>query len=309
MSLIIGIDEVGYGPKLGPLIISAVAVKTTDVKCDLWKLLRDIVVKDKSRNKKCRKLVVCDSKKLYSRSGGIRHIEETSLAFLSVFTSDVNNILLPANVPYPWYNSKIDIPLSTDVSVLHKKGSFLKRAIATNYIELCDIRLRVIEPEQFNNKINLHGNKSQLLFYEVAHLIKDIIATNNDDDVAFYIGKQGGRNFYYGDIRNAFSDYDTKILEEGKKQSRYILGNGRRKIAISFLIDGEDRHFLISLASIIGKYAREIRMILFNRYWANVANGVKPTAGYGIDAERFLNDINQWLTSGAVDLQQVVRSR
>ena len=41
----------------------------------------------------------------------------------------------------------------------------------------------------------------------------------------------------------------------------------------------------------VSKYIRELAMAAFNRFWCTRLEGLKPTAGYPIDAQRFRRDI------------------
>jgi hypothetical protein len=47
----------------------------------------------------------------------------------------------------------------------------------------------------------------------------------------------------------------------------------------------------VALASIFSKYIRELFMRLENQYWLHFIPGLKPTAGYYKDAQRFLSQI------------------
>ena len=45
------------------------------------------------------------------------------------------------------------------------------------------------------------------------------------------------------------------------------------------------------MASLVCKYVRELSMELFNQFWSEHVPGLKPTAGYPLDAVRFKQDI------------------
>jgi hypothetical protein len=80
-------------------------------------------------------------------------------------------------------------------------------------------------------------------------------------------------------------------------------------VRVSFLIDGEDRHFAIALASIVGKYLRECAMLRFNAWWAERKPGLRPTAGYGPDGSRFFRDVEPELARLKLTRDQVLRRR
>jgi hypothetical protein len=71
MAWIIGIDEAGYGPNLGPLVMSSVACRVPDeqLDADLWRLLAAAVRRGGDRDDG--RLVVDDSKVVYSTSRGL----------------------------------------------------------------------------------------------------------------------------------------------------------------------------------------------------------------------------------------------
>jgi hypothetical protein len=60
--------------------------------------------------------------------------------------------------------------------------------------------------------------------------------------------------------------------------------------AIEFCVGGEARSPLTAIASCVAKYARELHMALLNAYWCSRAPQLRPTAGYGRDAYRWLED-------------------
>src|SRR5256886_10020017 len=71
----IGIDEAGYGPNLGPFVMSAVACRVPDARAgaDLWAALRPAV--RRGRDPDDGSLLVDDSKVVYSSARGLLGLE------------------------------------------------------------------------------------------------------------------------------------------------------------------------------------------------------------------------------------------
>ncbi len=77
MGIIIGMDEAGYGPNLGPLVISATVwrVPGDPRQVDFWKSLGSVV--SQSATKDSDRIHVADSKEVYSPSRGIQPLERS----------------------------------------------------------------------------------------------------------------------------------------------------------------------------------------------------------------------------------------
>ena len=85
--ILAGIDEAGYGPLLGPLVVGCCAFEISDadpasdeLPC-VWKRLRKLVSRNRTKNGK--KLHVNDSKVVYAYESGLKELERAVLALLA----------------------------------------------------------------------------------------------------------------------------------------------------------------------------------------------------------------------------------
>src|SRR5437899_1487405 len=80
MAWMIGIDEAGYGPNLGPLVMTSVAWRVPDtlVAANLWHVLSQGVRRQGDADKG--QVVVDDSKAVYSSSTGLGPLETSVVA-------------------------------------------------------------------------------------------------------------------------------------------------------------------------------------------------------------------------------------
>lgn len=121
--------------------------------------------------------------------------------------------------------------------------------------------------------------------------------------------RQGGRTQYAHFLHTCFPCATIAVVEESEMRSRYVvedarglLGDGEpRRAGVSFLVEGEQAHLPVALASMIAKLVRELCMDRFNRTWGTRAGAranleLKPTAGYALDAQRWLRDMEAVLS-------------
>ncbi|HZL72304.1 MAG TPA: hypothetical protein VFC86_07580 [Planctomycetota bacterium] len=313
MSLLVGIDEVGYGPKLGPLVVSAFGFRVPDSSVDLWKALAPAVSSRPARTK----LPVLDSKDLYSTAAGIKALEPTALSFLALlpgrpgatFRALLESVALepPASTD-PWYrDADFALPLATERADFDARAAALWKACVEAGVMAQAARVAWVEPAEFNRSCSSDRNKSDLLFAQACRLVRTLLDGAPGEDAVVRIGKQGGRKLYLAGLVREFGT--VWVHGETPDTSRYEFRRGGRRVILEFLMDGENRDFAISLASIVGKYLREGAMRLFNDYWARQREGLKSTAGYGLDARRFWREIEPHLDRLSIARDAVLRRR
>ena len=121
----------------------------------------------------------------------------------------------------------------------------------------------------------------------VAELLID-----RDAQVLIICDKHGGRNRYGPLLQQQFPSALIEVHGESRAASIYRWGPPEQRIEIRFCTGGES--FLpTALASMASKYLRELAMHALNTYWCGHVTGLRPTAGYPVDARRFKRDIGQ----------------
>jgi hypothetical protein len=313
MTLIVGIDEVGYGPKLGPLVVSGFGFRVPDPAVNLWKALSPAVCGRPSRVR----LPVLDSKDLYSPAAGIKTLEPTALSFLALlperpgvtFRTLLERVALePPSGADPWYqDADLDLPMATDRPKLDTCAARLWKACVAAGVMAHGARVAWVEPAEFNRSCSSERNKADLLFGQACRLVRTFLETSPAEETVVRIGKQGGRRLYLPGLVREFGT--VWVHGETPSTSRYEFRRDGRRVTVEFLMDGERRDFAIALASIVGKYLREGAMRLFNAYWARQRDGLRATAGYGTDARRFYREIEPHLDRLSIAPDAVLRRR
>lgn len=292
---LIGTDEAGYGPNLGPLVITATTWEIPHhlEPESLWHPLQDVLTNQPARNDL--RLFVADSKAVYSSSRNIADLELPVLAFFSTLqvlpqTIDelASRICADFNTGYsaePW-NSRPGCRLPVEASTTDLKSwpSRLETAMAASSIHLKKVASRVIFPAEFNLLTEASGSKGAVLSDATLQLVRDSIDTQLPNLVV--CDKHGGRNRYDALIASQFDDQFVFRLEESREVSRYRMG----QTEFCFRTRAEEL-LPVALSSMISKYLREVLMRQFNQFWQTRIPGLQPTQGYPVDARRFRAEI------------------
>lgn len=319
MAIMVGIDEAGYGPTLGPLVVTGVVFNVPDEytnKC-LWHLLGDTVTKKRHGGGDC--IVVDDSKKVYS-SYGLKRIEEGILSFLWCLKGPVTSFLELLKAlscydedvlsGYPWYVGKdLSLPVASNPLTIANNVQLLTRTMAEKGIKLHGIRSMPISTMEFNEQIDLTGNKSLVLFQSCEKLLAAIWKRFGTQSPKVFVDKHGGRNKYHHLLSKAFHGCQIKTFKESGEISTYEIKKFDREMVVSFIEKAEDRHFPVALASMYSKYMRELFIKLFNEYWQEKVPGLRPTAGYPLDAKRFLQQIYEAKKACGITDQILIRKK
>ena len=191
----------------------------------------------------------------------------------------------------PWYASfDRALPLSSSAADILAASSLFDGALSEAGIELVAMQARLLFPEQFNQRVESCGSKASALTLWTLELIEQIIAPLGDTGILMQCDKHGARNHYAPLLQHVFPEYLIEVREEAQLRSIYRWGPAARRVEARFAAKGE-RFMPCALASMMAKYLRELAMLAFNEFWQSHLSGLRPTAGYPVDARRFCSEI------------------
>jgi len=316
---LVGIDEAGYGPLLGPLVVSSCAFSMPDemVADDLWDLLKKSVSKHKRALGG--RLLITDSKKAYTSSSGVKHLRRATLTLLRCLGADVSTIgrLLAALCPdaverlagYAWHSGIDTAELGADADDVAIAAKVFADDLARHGMRAVGLRSRCLDVAYYNRMVDNVRNKAEVLFSQTCTLIQSALDTSGDDLLQVLIDRQGGRVHYRRTLLRMFPRMELTILKESPRTSSYELRDSRRRMRLHFAVGADEGYLPVSLASMCSKYLRETLMACLNRYFSQFGADIRPTAGYWEDGLRFVNDLKAHLPHVAYDPDQLIRSR
>ncbi|HEY1601069.1 MAG TPA: hypothetical protein VGG64_15810 [Pirellulales bacterium] len=326
MNYLIGTDEAGYGPPLGPLVVAATVWELPEEECDpidvdLYDRLRTCIAARVRRGTKTppRRLAIADSKALYNRSQGIGELEQGVLAALAQLggTPETWHNVWDALCPQgsadgdavPWHaDYEARLPLAASSTEVERLAGKLRRGCERAGIRLRAVGARAVFPEQFNDLILQYGNKSDALSAVSLELLSEMMVPLAGARVSVICDKHGGRNHYAPLVQHYFPEWFVEVRREGALESRYSFGPEAKRATISFRCRAEQA-VPVALASMTAKYLRELAMRAFNDYWCRHLPELRPTAGYSQDARRFKKQIATLQTTLGIDDRILWRTR
>lgn len=316
--LLIGIDEAGYGPRLGPLCHGYCAIRCPDAGTappDLWKLLRPAVRRCPPR---ANSFVVDDSKKIYSHGQGLELLTHSVGAFMACLPpGDTKALplycrLLPESdrvqlaedcwgggleeAPHAAPARAASEPLRTGKNKMLKlpPAEKLQALLAQAGVAVAACGARAMSARYYNRALQTGGNKADVNWSVIAGELQRLLTlARPGEHVHAVIDRQGGRKFYAAKISALFPNSFAWVEQETPHSSVYRVDDGARTIRVSFVVEADGETLAVALGSMAAKLARELCMARLNEYFRAHAPDLKGTAGYYGDASRFLRETRE----------------
>jgi hypothetical protein len=333
-----GIDEAGYGPLLGPLVVGlAAAGAATD---DMGDGTRAVsrrgsagattgpATEDRLRgalaalgSTRGSRFVVGDSKQIFQQ-GNLAPLETAALV-VSTWMHGAPPATLgewlarhaagpsPDLDSSPWYGAAprdLELPLAADRGATLALAERLDREGRRRGVRIVRLAVRVALEDEYNARCEEYDSKARLLFALNVELLDDLRATVQGP-YAITCDRHGGRTRYLELLRATFPAESAAAIAESDSDSRYLVGCDRGAMHLAYRVAADSSSTCTSLASILAKYTREILMEAFNRHFAARSPAVRRTAGYYQDGLRFLAELEAHQALDAAEKQRLLRRR
>jgi ribonuclease HII len=295
---IVGVDEAGYGPRLGPLVVGLSAFRAPAYIEDLRPVL-DVA-------RPGGEVPVADSKALYRTPGDLRRLERSVLAFARL--SREARLPDPPRDTVPWGPAfPVPLPVSCAPETVVEAAELLGGALRRTGIEVLALRTRTLSVAEFNRGVARHGSKAEVLFAAAAELLGPLL--DGPEETVVHVDRHGGRAYYSRQLSTFFPGRCHLAIREGPRCSVYRFPREDAPLTVSFEVEADGLYLETALASMAAKWVREVHMRALNRYFHGLDPDLRPTAGYAVDAERWLRETTALRARHGVRDEDLLRDR
>ena len=274
--IVVGVDENGLGPRLGPLVSTAVSIEV-----DRY---------DAARLRGRARRVGIDDSKQTAGFGKMAAAEGVVLALVAELTGeaprDADALLaavaidgaLALRAPCPprasaqCWSASLALPaFGGDVG----EGKRALARLARGGVHVLRARSAVACAGVVNEWIASERTKLDLDLAQFERLLVDARAALRED-VTAYCGMIGGMRRYAPRLLQ-IDQGRVSVVAETKKRSAYRVADLGE---VSFEVDADARHFPVALASMLGKYVRELAMERLLRFYGGHDEALPRASGY-----------------------------
>lgn len=337
----IGVDEVGYGPLLGPLVIGLAAFRVEDTALSTagdsltgdslaggsragGRAVGDARIRRRLKGYVCRvsrsartpalPVPIDDSKRVLQRHGidGLARgvgafsaaLDQAPPAHLEDLIDRYSDCRPEDFSRAPWFErlDTVAVPTYPWTGPLEDKW-------AARGVRALDLRVLPVDAPALNESFHALQNKANVLGLLSATLLLSVLDRYPGEDAHVVMDRHGGRLDYSAYLAQVFPFAQVARRPAPRGESAYRVDLPDRCLWIRFVTKGDQISLAVSWASMAAKLTRELFMRRFNAWFAERCPGVKPTAGYVTDGRRFLEDVQDFLCQEAIERHLLVRTR
>ena len=276
--LVMGVDENGLGPRLGPLVATSVVLETPRyARAALCERGLALGLTDSKETGGFGRMGFIESVALalLNRGGGGRPGSADGL--LDRVSPELRQRLRACCPDDPTAEQcwAVDLRLPAFGGDGSYGEALVDRLVGRSSLRIVDVRSRVACAGVLNAKLAAGKNKLAVDL----ELFEDLISSAHvchGSPLLVVCGMIGGIRDY-GSRLSRFDEHRVKPLAARRGQRRYMVdGVGE----VRFEVDADARHLPVALASIVGKYVREICMRRIGEFYRQGDPGLKLASGY-----------------------------
>ena len=278
--LIVGVDENGLGPRLGPLVVTAVSARCTDIGAK----------SAKKAPTKAMKARLGDSKALVShgdwalgeawaratlartRDLGAKSPDDV-LRAICIDSPDVLRTRCPADHEAQCWGTNQE-SFGADDTMLAAVGKDLDK-LAARGIEIARVEIAIVCTERINDAAARGLSRFHVDLHAMERLVLSAQSFANEP-VEAICGKVGGMGMYGPQFGPLSGRLHTPLEESRKRSAYHFPGVG----TIAFVQDADASHLIVSMASLVGKWAREVLMARIVRHYRANDESLPHASGY-----------------------------
>lgn len=277
----IGADENGLGPRLGPLVVTAVLAR---VEPEAWEMCgrrpRGALRKRLGDSKAFVAHGNVELAEAWARAlalrGCARHAAESPADLVRAISLDDAGELerpCPEHAHAQCWGAHGEVFTAPD-KLVRTLGADLDR-LADKGIVIQGVRSVIVCAKRLNDEVDEGRHRFTVDLHSMERLVLSF-AESAGDEVYAVCGKVGG----FGKYSQVFGPLGGRLhatVEETRRRSTYRFpGVG----VLSFVQDADASDLLVSMASMVGKYLREILMARIVRHYQRAAPDLPDASGY-----------------------------
>jgi len=276
--LVMGVDENGLGPRLGPLVATSVALQAPRYpRATLCARGLALGLTDSKETGGFGRMGFTESVALALVKRGGAGLPGSADRLLDRVFPDSRQRLRACcpDAPTAGQCWAVDLPLPAFGGDVSYGEGLLDRLVGRSSLRIVDVQSRVACTGVLNAKLAAGQNKLAVDL----ELFEDLIAsvqTRHGSPLLAVCGMIGGIRDYASRLAR-FEPHRVASLPARRGQRRYIIdGVGE----VRFEVDADARHLPVALASIVGKYVREICMRRIGEFYRQGDPDLKLASGY-----------------------------
>lgn len=273
---VLGIDENGLGPRLGSLVATGVVVEVE--RYDARALVRRgarVGIGDSKATAGFGKMAAAESVALALAEDALGRVATTVDELLEAVAVDGALPLrarCPAGTAGQCWSEPIALPVFGGDRALGREAL---RKLARGGVRVVRARSAIACARAFNEAVDTWGSKLRVDLSLFEQLMRDARRAAGAD-LEVICGMVGGVRRYAEHFTSIPSDR-LSMVEESRKVCRYdVAGLGH----VRFEVDSDAGHLPVALASMLGKYVRELGMHRQNAFYRRHAPDLPHVSGY-----------------------------